>query len=85
MNCAEKKDRSKFRGEDFDHVEGFFKILKDVEKGNPRILSDGDRVWSMDETSISCEFGKEPKYLALHKLIRVGSLHHQPGVDPGRM
>ncbi len=26
----------------------------------------------MDETTISCEFGKEPKDLALHKLIMVG-------------
>ncbi len=36
-------------------------MLKDVEKSNPGILSDGDRVWNMDETSISCEFGKRTK------------------------
>ncbi len=35
---AENKDRSKFRGEGFDHFEGLFKILKDVEKSNPGIL-----------------------------------------------
>ncbi len=58
---AEKKDRSKFRGESFDHVEGFFKMLKDVEKSNSGILSDSDRVWNMDETSIACEFGKRTK------------------------
>ncbi len=51
--------------------------MKDVEKSNHGILSDGDRVWNMYETSISCEFEKEPKYLALHKLIMVGSLHHR--------
>ncbi len=33
-------------------------MLKHVEKSNPGNLSDGDRVWNMDETSISCEFGK---------------------------
>ncbi len=48
-------------GESFDHIEGFFKILKDVEKRNAGILSDGERVWNMDETSISCEFGKRTK------------------------
>ncbi len=58
---AEKKDRSKFRGESFDHVERFLKMLKDVEKSNPGILSDGGRVWNMDETSISCKIGKRTK------------------------
>ncbi len=51
----------KFRGESFDHVEGFFKILEDVKKRNPGILFDGERVWNMDETSISSEFGKRIK------------------------
>ncbi len=36
-------------------------MLKDVEKSNPGILSDGDRVCNMDETSISCELGKRTK------------------------
>ncbi len=66
-------------------LKGSSKILKDVKKSNPGILSDGDRVWNMDETSLRVSLEKEPKYLALHKLIMVGSLHHQPGVDPGRM
>ncbi len=52
---AENKDRSKIRGGSFGHVEGFF------EKSNPGILSNVDRVWNMDETSISCEFGKRTK------------------------
>ncbi len=69
---AEKKDKSKFRGESFAHVEGFFKMLKDIEKSNPGVLSDADRVWNMDETSISCKIGKRTQGLALHKLIMVG-------------
>ncbi len=36
-------------------------MLKDVEKSNPGILSDDDIVWNIDETSISCEFGKRTK------------------------
>ncbi len=45
---AVNKDRSKFRGKSFDHVGGFFNILKDVEKSNPGILSDGDGVRNTD-------------------------------------
>ncbi len=36
-------------------------MLKYVEKSNPGILFDGDRVWNIDETSTSCEFGKRTK------------------------
>ncbi len=49
---AEKKDRLIFSGENFDHFERFFKMLKDVKKSNPGIVSDGDSVWNMEETSI---------------------------------
>ncbi len=51
-------------------------MLKYVEKSNPGILSDNDRVRNMDETSIRVSLKKEPKDLALHKLIMVGSFHH---------
>ncbi len=56
-----KRTESKLRGERFDHIGGLFKILKDVEKTNPWILSDGDRVWNMDDTTISCELGQRAK------------------------
>ncbi len=52
-------------------------MLKGVEKSNPGILSDGDRVWNMDDTSISCEIRKKNQRIWLfHKLIMVGSLHY---------
>ncbi len=73
---AKKNCRSKCRRESFDHVEGLFTMLKDVEKSNPGILSDGDRLWNVYETRVSCEFGKRTKGLAHHKLIIVGLLHH---------
>ncbi len=61
FKTAKKKDISKFRKESFDHVEGFFKMLKDVEKSNPGILSYGYKEKNMDETSIMCEFEKRTK------------------------
>ncbi len=80
---AENKDRSKFRGESFDHVGGFFKILKHAEKSNPGILSDGDRVWNMDETSISCEFGKRTKVFGSSQTHHGGFVESSTGSGSG--
>ncbi len=52
---------SKLRGENYFHVDGFFNILKDVERKIPGILSDGDRIWNADETNVTCEFAKRIK------------------------
>ncbi len=35
---AEKKDRSKFKGESFGHVQRFFKMLEAIEKSNPGVI-----------------------------------------------
>ncbi len=42
IRYAEYKDNSKLREESYVQVEGFFNILRDIERGNPGILSDGD-------------------------------------------
>ncbi len=46
---SENKDKAKIREENCSHVEGFFKALKEVERSNPGILSDADRIWNIDE------------------------------------
>lgn len=57
----ESKDNEKIKGERFEHVESFFKILEDIGKQFPGILTDGDRVWNLDETKVDPEFGKKIK------------------------
>ncbi len=41
---SEDKDNAKFKGESYSHVDGFFKVLRDVEINNPGIISDDDRI-----------------------------------------
>ncbi len=52
---------SELRGENYFHVDGSFKIIQDVERKNPGILSGRDRIWNVDETNVSCEFAKRVK------------------------
>lgn len=39
----------------------FFDIIEGIGSQFPGILSDGDRVWNLDETSIDQEYGKKVK------------------------
>ena len=54
----ERKDLAKVKGENYEHVDTFFRILEGVEHDIPGILQNGDRLWNMDETAVDTEYGK---------------------------
>ncbi len=69
FRSAKYKDKEKFEWARSTHFDGFVKILRNVGKDSPNILSDGDR----NETKVACEFGSRTKVLDLPKLITVDS------------
>lgn len=58
---AENKDITKLAAENYDHVASFSEALSNVEKDFSGIFKDPDRLWNIDETAVSCEFGRKVK------------------------
>lgn len=58
---AENKTTAKLNAERFDHVQTFETALKKVGEINPGIFDNPERLWNMDETKVSAEFGQRQK------------------------
>ena len=58
---AEAKETVNLRGENFDHVNTYATVLKNVLSDYPGIFDNGDYVWNMDETQVDGEFGERKK------------------------
>ena len=67
----ERKDLAKVKGENYEHVDTFFRILEGVEHDIQGILRNGDRLWNMDETAVDTEYGKKPVSFVIPKRIMV--------------
>lgn len=57
-------DLGKLKGDCFQHVEPFYKILEEVNYFHPGILSNGHCVVNADNTNVSVEFGRRVKILS---------------------
>lgn len=49
------------KGEDTDHVKSYVRALKQVGEANPGLFADPSRIWNMDETEVSGEFGEHER------------------------
>ena len=58
---VENKDAAKLHAEIYDHVASFPKVLRDVGNDFPGIFQNPYRLWNLDETAVSCEYGKKRK------------------------
>ena len=56
---VENKDAAKLHAENYDHVASFAKVLRDVRNDFPGIFQNPYRLWNLDETAVSCEYGKK--------------------------
>ncbi len=81
---SENKDVAKFREESYIHVNGFFKTLREIERLNPRIISDGERIWNMDETKVIVDLGNVLRCLDHLTLTMEDLLHLRRVVDRER-
>lgn len=57
----ESKDLAKLKGECFEHVDPFLDIVSMIGEKHAGLLSDGDRIWNLDETAVDPELGKKLK------------------------
>ena len=55
------KPLSKQRGESFCHVKSLEGVLLKIFSDNPDIATVPKKIWTMDETSIDCEYGPKEK------------------------
>lgn len=58
---AENKRTASLVAERYEHVCTFKKALQSVEERHSGIFSDPERVWNLDETAVSPEFGRKVK------------------------
>lgn len=56
-----RKDTSNFKAEHRDHLISYADVLKEVERRNSGTFTDPSRMWKIDETAVSTEFGKKKK------------------------
>ena len=61
LRTAENKEQGKLHDENYGHVYTFVQVLKAVQSEFPGIYFEPDRLWNMDETSVSTEFGEKEK------------------------
>ena len=52
---SEKKDLAKLQGENYGHIKTYADVLRQVDRDFPGMLHDPERIWNMDETSVSAE------------------------------
>lgn len=84
LRTTENKASVKLKGEQYHHVEGYFRELHRINNRFPGILNDGDRVWNMDESAAETEFGKKTKSFASSRTHHGGSCSAKSSVGPGK-
>lgn len=60
---AENKALVKLKGELLSHVQTYEKVLRTFAQDYPGIFNDGLRVWNMDMTHVSAEYGRKKRML----------------------
>lgn len=58
---AENKELAKLKGEDFGHCKIYKAALRLVEERHPDVFTDTLRLWNMDETTVTAEYGQMKK------------------------
>lgn len=71
---SENKDVVKLKGESYHHVKTYADVLKRVDNDFPGMLQDADKIWNMDETAVSAEFGRKFKAFVSSNTHHGGSL-----------
>lgn len=59
--ATENKEVAKLNAERKSHVQPFFDIIADIGGRNEGLLTDGSRIWNLDETSVDFTYGKREK------------------------
>lgn len=59
--ATDNNDLARLKGEKYEHLKTYATALRQVDSDFPEILRDPGRIWNMDETSVTAEFGMKTK------------------------